>query len=172
MSFFRSIGVACGILVGIVLCVVIFRFANTDKKIRSSYDERQEAIRNVAYKYAFYTVLLYEVLMLILDIGEIVLPVPSYAMHFFGVILGCIVLGVYCIWKDVFWGMNNSRKRYFLVFILCLIFNLMPVIMASVSGSLIVDGVIGFPVVNIMVLVMFAIMLITMLLKSIVNKED
>ena len=172
MFFYRSIGLLCGILVGVVLCVVFFRYANTDKKIKTNYDERQEGIRNKAYKYAFYTVLFYEALLLFLGVGDINLPIPSYALNFFGIILGCTVLGVYCVFKDVFWGMNNNKKRYFIVFTLCILLNLFPVIGSITSGMFMVDGIMSFAAVNFMVLFMFAILLIAMIIKAVRDKGE
>ena len=87
MNIYRLTGVAVGIFVGLIICAVLFRFANTNKKLKSEYDERQRAIRNLAYKYAFYTVMFYEVLMLVLGIGNVQIPAPAYAIHYFGIIL-------------------------------------------------------------------------------------
>ena len=53
----KGMGFIAGLIVGLVLVVIIFRIANTDKKIKSEYDERQLRIRGKAYKYAFYTML-------------------------------------------------------------------------------------------------------------------
>ena len=116
MNIFRLAGVAAGLGTGIILCVVLFRYGNKDKKIKTSYDERQEAIRGVAFKYAFYTILVYEMILMAAGVAGITFPFPEYVVNFLGIMLGCTVLGVYCIWKDVFWGLNNNRKRYYVIY--------------------------------------------------------
>lgn len=171
MSIYRIAGIIAGIIVGLLICAVLFRFANTNKKLKTDYDERQRSIRNLAYKYSFYTVMFYEVLMLILGVGEIEIPIPDYAVHFFGIILGCTVLGVYCILKDVYWGMNNNRKRYILVFAVAAALNIIPVAGSIAAGSYITDGKVSFPVVNLMVLFMLLVLLIAFLLKSVFDKN-
>ncbi len=159
-------GVLFGIITGLIICLILYRFANYDKKIKSVYDERQEAIRNVAYKYAFYTVLAYEAVMLAAGIGRIELPLPSYAVHFLGIIIGCCVLGVYCILKDVFWGMNNNHRRYFVILAVAAVLNAVPVAAALTRGSLFTEGLMDVPVINIMVLFMLLVLLIAMIIKK------
>ena len=171
MNIYRMTGVITGIIIGLIICAVLFRFANTNKKLKTEYDERQRSIRNLAYKYAFYTVMIYEILMLVLGMGNVELPMPDYAVHFCGIILGCTVLGVYCIWKDVYWGMNNNRKRYILVFAATIALNMIPVVASIAGGSFITDGKVTTPVVNLMVLFMLLALLITFILKSVFVKE-
>ena len=166
MNIYRLTGVAAGIIVGLIICAVLFRFANTNKKMKTDYDERQRSIRYLAYKYAFYTVMIYEILMLVLGMGEIKLPVPDYAVHFFGIILGCTVLGVYCVLKDVYWGMNNNRKRYILIFGVAVALNLIPVAASISGGSFITDGQVTAPVINLMVLIMLLALFIAFILKN------
>ena len=49
----KGAGFAVGITVGVILVMVLLKMSNTDKKIKTEYDERQERIRGKAYKYAF-----------------------------------------------------------------------------------------------------------------------
>ena len=171
MSIAASVGVPVGIMVGLILCVIWFKFANNNKKVKTDYDERQEMIRNRGYKYAFYTVLFYEALLMILAIGRIELPMSSYAVHFLGIILGCIVLCEYCVWKDAYWGLNNNRKRYIIIFAFTAALNVIPIAGGIAGGTLIEDGKIGMPMLNIMVLVMLAVVCITMVIKQIRDKS-
>ncbi len=167
MNIAAMVGVATGIGIGLIICVAWFIFANTNRKVKTEYDERQQAIRNVGYKYAFYTVLFYEVIMMILAIGRVELPIVPYAQHFTGIILGCIVLGLYCVIKDVYWGLNNNRKRYLVVFAFTIVLNLIPIIMPAMNGTLFEDGQIGMLALNIMVIIMLAILGVALLVKQI-----
>ena len=110
-NIFKSAGVAAGIVVGLIVAIALFAIANNNRKIKTEYDERQQKVRGDAYRYAFYTVIICEVILFILAFGEISLPVPAYVLHFAGMIAGVLVLSGYCIWKDAYWGLNNNRRR-------------------------------------------------------------
>ena len=36
---YRSLGLVMGIVVGLIICVVLFKFFNKDNKIKTKYDE-------------------------------------------------------------------------------------------------------------------------------------
>ncbi len=167
----KGIGFAVGLMVGLILVVILFKIANTDKKIKSEYDERQQRIRGRAYKYAFYTMVIYQVLMIGMAIGGITLPIETYVSEFFGIFLGATVLGGYCVWHDVYWGLNNDKKRYFIIFTVCLLLNLLPVLMPAISGEFTRNGISGAPMLNIIVIIMMAILLIEMGIKHFVDKK-
>ena len=63
----RSAGLAIGLFVGLIICVVIFKYWNKDGKIKTQYDEMQELVRGRAYKYAFWTLVAFEAIMCILS---------------------------------------------------------------------------------------------------------
>ncbi|MCR5789220.1 MAG: hypothetical protein K6G83_04955 [Lachnospiraceae bacterium] len=164
-------GLVAGIMVGLVIAFILLRAANTNHRMKSDYDERQERIRGKAYMYAFYTMMIYEAAMVVLKAGEIVFPFEDYLAGFIGVILGCIVLGCYCIWHDVYWGLNNNRRRYYIIFGVIFALNLMPVVMQAASGTLIQDGKIGLPMLNILVIFMLAVFGIELLIKHFTDRS-
>jgi hypothetical protein len=164
---FTSFGVAVGIIVGLIIVLILLKFANNDKAVKSKYDERQEAVRGKAYRYAFYSVMIYEALMLVLEIGQIALPLPSYILHFAGIIVGCIVLAGYCIWKDVYWGLNNNRKRYAVIFLICAALNAIPVV-PMITGKTSLDS--GW--LNVIVLIMMAVIGIELIIKEIMDRRE
>ncbi|MBQ8031551.1 MAG: hypothetical protein IJ260_08515 [Butyrivibrio sp.] len=172
MKLGASVGITVGIIVGLVIAFALLKVANTNHRMKTDYDERQQLIRGKGYMYAFYTILFYEVIMMIIDIGEFNLPIESYAVHCVGLILGVIVLGVYCIWNDVYWGLNNNKKSYYIIFAVCIIFNLIPIIGQARTGTLIQDGKIGLPILNIMVLIMMAVLGIEFIIKKLIGKNS
>jgi hypothetical protein len=58
-----------------------------------------------------------------------------------------------------------------IVFAVCMVINAFPVIGNIAAGTLFVDGKIGLPMLNIMVLIMMAVIIITMIIKGLVNKN-
>ncbi len=165
----RAVGVAVGILIGLVIAVLLVRFANKNNKYKTDYDERQIKVRGDAYRYAFYTVVVIEVILFLLKLGEVSLPVHDSVLHIGSVLIGCIVLCVYSIWKDAYWGINNNRKRYGIVMLVCGLLNLIPVIGAFANGSMVRDGVVTGPVINLMVCVMLLLIGFELLLKHIME---
>ena len=166
MNIAKSAGMAVGLIVGILLVVVLSKAANKDHRVKTEYDERQQVIRGVAYRYAFYTIMIYEAVMIVLTLAEIELPVEDYILHFGGIVLSGLVLAVYSIWHDVYWGLNNNRTRYGVVFFITALLNLIPVIFAIKGGSFLKDGKFGSQVLNLMALVMLLILAIALLLKE------
>ena len=107
-NIFKSAGVAVGIVFGLILAIALIMIANKNRKIKTEYDERQLRVRGDAYRYAYYTVVIWEVFLFILACDEIRLPIPEYVLHFAGILAGVIVLSSYCIWKDAYWGLNKT----------------------------------------------------------------
>ena len=151
-NIYKSAGVAIGILVGLVIAFALIIIANKNRKIKSEYDERQLRIRGDAYRYAFYTVVIYEVILFVVEIGGFALPLEEYVLHFAGILFGVLVLSGYCIWKDAYWGLNNNRKRYGIILVVAGLLNALPVVMTLVAG----DGD-SFPWVNLLTTVMLLV---------------
>ena len=171
MNLARSAGVAIGILIGLIIAVIIIRFANTNHKMKTEYDERQQEIRGRGYRLAFYAMMICEIIMFVLEIGNIPLPIEPYLAHFITIIVGAMALGSYCIWNDVYWGLNTNRKRYIVIFIAAALLNAIPVFGAASDGTLLVDGKFSTPLVNILVLIMLLVFGIELIAKEIVDRN-
>ena len=173
MNMYRMAGMAIGIIVGIVICVILFKVLNKDKNVKTKYDERQEMIRNKSYKYAFYTVVFYEALMLCLSIGGFpAIPVPQYVFHMLGVFLGLGVVIVYSILKEAYWGQNNNVKSYVIVMIACFVINILPLVGTLRSGVEFVDGYWDFPYLNLMCSVLLLVVGITGAIKHFADAKS
>lgn len=164
-NIYRSAGVAFGICIGLIIAVVLVIIANNNRKIKTQYDERQSKVRGDAYRYAFYTVLIYEVIIMVVEIGGFSMPIEEYAVHFAGIILGILVLSGYCIWKDAYWGLNNNRRRYGIILVFAGLLNAIPV------ASLMWNRDESFPWVNLMVCLMLLIVGTELLLKQLMEKR-
>lgn len=162
-------GFVFGLMFAAVLCVILFKFANSNRKIMSDYDERQEVIRNKGYKYSFYTVMALEAVMIVLSVSEVTLPIATYLVHLGIILIGCLVLCIYCIWNDAYWGLNNNRKRYTAIIVIAIVLNIIPVINAISRGRLSGEGFDSLPVMNIMVIVWMAIIGVAAIVKKLVK---
>lgn len=165
-NIYRSAGVAVGIIIGLIIAFALILIANNNRKVKTQYDERQLRVRGDAYRYAFYTVVIYDVILFVVEIGGFALPLEGYVLHFAGILLGVLVLSGYCIWKDAYWGLNNNRKRYGIILVVAGLLNALPVVMTLVAG----DGD-SFPWVNLLTTVMLLVVGVELLAKHILEKR-
>ncbi len=172
MALKSSVGLLFGIIVGLVIAFVLLKMANTNHRMKTEYDERQQLIRGKGYMYGFYTIMFYEVIMMVLDIAEFEFPVEHYTLHFVGVIFGCTVLCIYSLWNDVYWGLNNNKKKYSIIIVFAIILNLLPIIGQAASGTLVQDGKIGLTTLNIFVIIMMAAIGIAAVIKKLVKRDS
>ena len=173
MSIFRSAGLAIGIVVGLIACVFIFRYANKDHKIKSEYDERQKLIKGRGYMYGFYTVMIYEAIMMCFMVGGYPdLPLQHYIWHAIGIYLGVAVVCVHAIWNRAYWGLNNDHKKYIMVFVACFVLNLLPVIGTIRSGVKVVDGYLDLPFVNIICVAFFLVIAVVAIIREITDARQ
>lgn len=172
MNILASSGIVIGIMVALIIVTVFYKFANTDHKTKTQYDERQRDIRGDAYRISFYVLCIYEAIMVILEYGEINLPVKPYLLHFFGIILSCTVLAGYLIWKGAYWGLNNDRKRYYWFFAATAILNAIPVAGALANGGMVKDGKLTGPFINVIVLGMILALGILMAVRNYLDKQS
>ena len=173
MDIIRSFGMAAGLAVGVLIGLIIVKFANKNKKIKSDYDERQELVRGRGYRYAFYTMAIYEAIMLCISIGGFPdIPIEQYVFHAFGIFLGAGVLCAYCIWNDAYWGRNNDLRRFRTIFSILIVLNILPVVLSLITGVEMVDGHLDFPFINLMCVIFMAGLGITAIIKKVAVKND
>ena len=167
-----SFGFVIGLMVAAVLIVLISKIANKDGKIRTEYDERQQTVRGKAYMYAFYAECAAQAVIMCLLMSGMELPVEPYALIFAGIIVGCTALAGYCVWNDVYWGLNNNRRRYNMVIAAGIVLNMLPVAGAVYGGTLIENGKLGMAFINISVLLMIAVIFVLRSIKSLISSKE
>ncbi len=153
----QALGLGFGIVIGLVLAALALRLINKNHRIKTEYDEMQQAIRSRGYKYAFYAVLIVEALLCI-TATAFTLPAEPLVIHFIPIFVGVAVQGVYCIWKGAYVGLNTNMKRYGLLCAACILLNLFPFAMAWREGSLIADGRLQSPFVNLLCVILLAVL--------------
>ena len=148
MNMFRSAGITVGLLVGLILVAVFFKIANRDHRAKTDYDERQREIRGNGYRYAFYTLVIYDTVLIFMEVAEISLPVELYQLIFGGIVLAGMVLAGYTVW------------------------NAIPVIGAVKTGGLIRDGRFQSAMLNVICLVMLVCLGVLLLLREYLDKKE
>ena len=171
MNVFKSSGFAVGIMVDLILVVIFFKFANSNHKIRTEYDERQKELRGRGYMFGFYAIIIYECLMMFLGFCGISVPVEPYFLHFGAILTGCMVLVCHSIWNGSYFGLNNNPGRYAVVFTFVTVLNAVPFIGAVLRGTLMEDGKPGTPFLNLLVILMMLIIGAVMLIRKLTDRE-
>ena len=175
-SMGKAAGAATGIILGLVLCFILFKRLNNNHKVKSEYDERQRLIRGRSYMFAFYGTIITEAIMICLSFSGVFegLPIPDYVYHVFSMFVGLITLVIHSVWNGAYWGLNNNIKKYTITFIVLFIFNLVPFVGVFKNGIVIENGYISnFPFMNFLVIIMMVILLVTLLArKRIDNMEE
>ena len=167
----RIIGVTTGIIVGLIVALVTFRYVHRNKKLTTEYDEMQKQIRGEGYKYAFYTVIILEAIFCVLTMG-MELPAEQYVIHFFAIFVGVTVQASYCIWKGAYVGQNTNLPRYIIFMAMVSVLNLFSAFQAWRSGELIVDGKFQAPAINLLCGLMFAVIGIVAIVKKVTDREE
>ncbi len=169
-GIFRASGLTAGLVVGLIICVFLFKYMNKDKKILTKYDERQEMARGRAYKYGFWATMAAAAVVMITDVAGISLA-SSFTKYFFIVFVGILVQISYSIWNDAYLGVNTNKKRLMIICILAGLFNLLGVIGSIKGGQFIVDGVVSDFGSNLMCCILLMLAGIELLIKDRLDKK-
>lgn len=153
----KSVGIAVGLFAGIVISIVIIRMINKDGKFKTKYDEMQKIARGKAYKYAFWTLVFFEALCIVMDALGIQLFLNGYTLQFIGVIIAVMVQVSYSIWNNAYIGLNTNPLRFAIFSVVIGIFNLLIGIGSIIRGGFIVNGTVRETFVNLIVAVCFMI---------------
>ena len=166
------IGVSVGIMIGLVICLVLFRYMNKDRHVKTQYDEMQEIIRGRAYKYAFCVMAVCEAILGILALGEVRLPMHAMVVHFSVLLIGIIVQCTYCIFKDAYIGINTNSRRFIIVMIVAGLINFLGCAGAIRSHEMVVDGILETPAINLLCGVMCLVICLEVGIKNLMDKRE
>ncbi len=142
LGIFKASVIAFGIIVGLIICIFLFRYMNRDKKVITKYDERQEMARGKAYKYGFWASMIAAAVVMTLDIAGIEVA-SSFTKYFFIMFVGILVQVTISILNDAYYGINTNKKRLIVICIVAGIINLFSVVANILGGMFIVDGIVS-----------------------------
>lgn len=166
----RILGAVVGAIVALVIVIIIRKFI-LNKEMTTQYDEMQKQIRGEAYKYAFFAMIIFEALVVILTLG-VEIPAEPYVIHFFAMVVGITVQASYSIWKGAYVGLNMNLKRYVILITIIALFNLFTAFMDWRDGDLITDGKFQAPTINLLCGLMFAVIGVVGLVKRLTDREE
>jgi len=172
MNGFMIAGMITGVVLGLLIAAVLLRFAKKDKKEKFTYDERQHIARGIGYKYAFFTLVIYNVAYGIFDMATEIKWVENFTGMMIGVCLAVLVHIVYSIWHDCYFSMNEEPKKVLILFGVICVVNVGIAVVQGINGELIENGVLTNNCANLIVSIMFGVILIVLAAKNQLKKNE
>ena len=123
MSLSFAIGFVVGLILVAVVCVIV-----QSKNKKCEYDERQIAMRGLAYKAGFITFILCEAVVFIIEVfkSEALVLFEPGVLSFFIILFSLLVFILVAIFKDAYFSPNKPMsKRWYIVMILLGIISLL-----------------------------------------------
>lgn len=148
MSTAYVLGYAVGVMAALsaaLICYIIYKKNHPES---CKYDERQELMRGKAFKYAFFTQLAYNCVMMVMNP---ILPLwADYSMQIFiGVIFSAFVYAVICIRNDAYISFREKPRVYITMFLAVGAVNVFITVMNLTIGTPYVqDGMLTFRAAN------------------------
>lgn len=167
----RNIAILLGLLIGFCLLILIFSLSIKGPELKEQYDERQELERGRGFKYAFFTMLIYFLIMFIINIAGIPLAADASVLYCCGVLLGVLVYMVYCIWHESYFSLNQNMFSIMVSLGLIGLINFVIGLSHLIAGTLVENGRLTFRVLNLLCSFLFFALFLTMLLKKIVSSK-
>ena len=158
-------------IIVLILCILIMVKKRSDSE---GFDERQLLLRGNAYKYAFFSLILFEAFyaVALLLIGHPLMADGVSAL--LGVFLSITVFAVYCINNDAFKSNRPSfnLKTYSILLAAVTLINGWNGIQSLRSGEMIQNGLLQLSVSALACAVCFLIILIVLLRKAVLDKKE
>lgn len=167
------IGMAVGIIF-VVIGLTIIKRRNGGKGAFCDFDERQELVRGRAFKYGFFTLLLYFIIAVSLGkIGVRQTYFDSATIIFMGICLGIMVFTSYAIWHDAYFSMQDKPRGWIILFVAMFFLNMV----VGLGGLHETDtssshGLLGEHSLNFCVGAMCAILVIVTAVRQIMNRRQ
>lgn len=130
------------------------------------YDERQVANRGLAYKYSFYTLLVYCICAATVDLLGVKLPISIGLVMLWGVMVALGVFVTVALWKDCYFALNDKRRNVVIFLSISLV-----IFIASLINN-IKYGFVEFAVVNVSFIVLFIFTLAVIGIKSVIDSKE
>ena len=172
MNGFMLAGVITGVIAGLAIAAIAMVFTKKNRKEKFTYDERQKVARGEGYKYAFYVLLIYNVVYACLDMALYQSWAEPMAAAMIGIALSVLVHVIYCIWHECYFSMNEEPKRVLIFFAIISVINVIIAVRQGIAGELIENGILTNQCANLIVAIMFGIIMIALAVKTLLKKRE
>ena len=171
MEYGIALGLMCGAFVGILIALVIMKMTKTDGSIKCKYDERQKLVRGEAYKYGFWTLVIYSFCYGLLS-GIVEKVVDNLTVMVIGICLAACIEICYSIWHDAYFSLNEDKKKVFIAFGIIGVINIVMGLINLFSGECFENGQLTYRSSNLFCGLLFVVVFIIYSLKNMKNNKE
>lgn len=161
------VGVYAGVIIGIICVVLLLALTKNGDSAKCRFDERQELVRGRGFKYGFFTLLICNFIVFMLEMSD----VPVYAETEVIVVINCLIgisiYVIYCIWNEGYFALNENRKRLMVAFAVIGVGNLLVSAVNIAEGTMIENGKLTFRSLNLCCGLLLIVVFVTLLLKKV-----
>lgn len=144
---------------------------NKDKAVKTKYDERQKQARGKSYTYGFYATIVANFVFMMahmFGLGNFL----GFHGYVIAVFVGIIVQMSYAIFKDAYIGLNTNFRKYMIFMSIVSLINIAATVEAFISGEMVRDGALQAPFMNLLCSVLFAVLVIDLGIKKLIDKKE
>ncbi len=107
------------ILIGIMVSVIFLSGSDRKSKAEEKYDERQTAIRGRSYRQAFYVLLIYFLVLVVLKLFNADLPFSDWTLIAMGLVLAEGIQSSFSIYNDAYFKFRENPLIGIQIFFIC-----------------------------------------------------
>ncbi len=172
LNFEYMLGFLFGVLCALILIALIIKLSRKGHPGKCIVDERQRLVRGTGFKYAFFTLMIYDVILAFLMEFCLAPFITAPAAALLGICLSIAVFAVYCIWNDGYYTLNENPKVITTSFLLIALLNLINFGRYVHEGEVVVNHVIEVPIVTLAAALLLLLVAFTTILKSVRRKGE
>jgi len=167
MNLAYTLGFVAGIAsVAVIIAIISFLYKKKYGRKRKEYDERQEALRGKAYKYAYFTLIAYLLADGVITKGFEIRWAETITESYLGIMISVLVFAIICIKNDAYFSLTEKPGTYLVLFLVLGFVNIGVCVMRYIMhGSLITDGMLNQYAMNLFSGIMFLILAAAMAVK-------
>lgn len=103
-------------IIGVVFIYILRKYTRTDNATKCKYDERQQLVRGIGFKYGFFTFTFYNIAAAALISLRKKQYIDHAALMLIGILISTFVYAVFCIWKEGYFSLNENPKYVIITF--------------------------------------------------------
>ena len=136
----KLISTLFGVVVGCLLVAIVLAASKKETPAIGKYDERQIVAQGEAYKYGFYTIMIYMGILMICHASGVDLPLDTGLQILVGILISAAVLATPLILKDAYFRLDENRNGWIISFVAMGLLNLAFGAVNIMNGNNIADG--------------------------------
>lgn len=165
------VGFFCGIAAVALLSLIVSKFVKKKTGRARKFDERQVTAQGRAYKWAYFTMILYCFIYGALCSFDLIWCETLVGV-FIGIMLSISVLVVICIFEDAYFYVNESSMFYIWLFALLGVVNILFGVWHMVDGDFVENGVLGTNSINFITGVMVLVVDAALITKRVMDRRS